>query len=103
MTETKREWTKDEIRELLAKGDAKSDEAVRRGLLRIYERQTADEQQEGSTKYNNNVGYNAADSRIMTELAVCLIRYKKLFPNQIQTARRILLKYSGQLLKVAKK
>ena len=90
-------WTKEEIRNLLTN----SDKAVIRGLLRLYKFQTETEQESEETKYNNNLGFNGSDAKFLTSCVHFYEKYKYLSPKQILSARKKLLKYSGQLAKFA--
>ena len=60
------ELTKEYIKELLLT----SDKAVKRGVLRIYEFQTQDEQEAQTTKLNNGVGFNGADAYFIACIAL---------------------------------
>lgn len=90
-------WEKEDIRNLLQR----SDKAVRRGLLCLYYLQTADEQNDAVTNSRNGVGFNSYDAKFLTSLAKFLIVNGYLTPKQIKYARDRLLKYAGQLAKIA--
>lgn len=99
-------YTVDEIRDLLDR----SDEAVIRGLLRIYERQTFDEQKSEFTKHDNGIGFSAADGHILSSFAKQVKkhqidpnpRYKTpLSPKQMAMARARIRKYARQLCEIA--
>jgi hypothetical protein len=98
--------TKESIASLLAK----SDKAVYRGLVVLYQRQTADEKSSENTKHQNGVGFNATDAKFGTSLAKQVLTWQeatqKKYPNplskgQIDAARRMIRKYAGQLANVA--
>lgn len=116
--------TKESIRTLLMTNDR----AVERALVVLFERQTIDEQEELSTVHSNGVGFNTADAVVGTRFArwilgmnddnkVCYFpkslkhpRASKIFKEYLdkstnetvmQRARRLILKYSGQLAQVA--
>lgn len=90
-------WTVDEIRDLLNTRD----DAVIRGMIRIYHYQTAQEQYVGETRECNGVGFNGFDSEFLSSLCEQVKKGRSLSPKQIFAARRKMLKYSRQLMKVA--
>lgn len=90
-------WTKEAIKARLEKDD----KWLARGLLAIYGRQTAEEQDCGQTVEVNGIGFNGADAEILTSFA---LQYKErgfLTPKQLEIARKRMLKYAGQLAKIA--
>lgn len=88
---------KAQIRELLLTND----QAVKRGVVAIYNLQTASEQSDLTTKENNGVGFNGLDAEIMSSFAQRLLKGWPLSEKQMVYARKIILKYSGQLLAIA--
>lgn len=90
-------WSKESIRTLLNTND----KAVARAILALYSRQTADEQQSENTKHQNNIGFNAFDSKIMSSFAKTLHTKKILSEKQIACSRKLLQKYAGQLASIA--
>lgn len=97
-------WTKEEIRENLQTNDT----WVLRGVLAIFDKQTADEQVSEDTKHHNNIGFNGVDARIMSSFAKQIQNFKPggkfhtpLSKKQMAIARKKILKYSGQLAKIA--
>lgn len=98
-------FTKDEIAKLIDTND----QAVYRGLVAIYERQTADEQNTEDTKHQNGVGFNGRDAKFGTSLAKQVIAFNEgkstyrypLSRTQLESGRKLLRKYAGQLAKVA--
>ena len=93
------EWTKELIKEKLETDD----KWLSRGLLAIYERQTADEKSSEATKHHNGIGFNKVDAGFLTSLAESLKKYGTLTPKQILYCRKKLVKYCGQLEKIARK
>jgi hypothetical protein len=102
----KKTWTKEEIRTNLIDHD----NWVYRGVVALYERQTDEEKEIGDTKVHNNVGFNGRDAQIMTSFARQIIdwngiEFRKhptpLSKKQLHIARKRILKYSGQLAKIA--
>ena len=93
-------WNKTNIwTELLEKRD----DAVERGVVAIYKRQTSDEQRMQETKYNNKVGFTGADAEFGSSLAQQLLRGYHLTAKQMLYARRMMKRYAGQLAKIANK
>ena len=90
-------WTKEAIRERL-KAD---DKWVIRGLLAIYRLQTDSEQNAGMTKEENGVGFNGVDSAILSDMAKQYLNRDFLTARQIGIVRDKILKYAGQLTKIA--
>lgn len=90
-------WTKETIREKL-ETDFRF---VIRGLLAIYARQTDSEKNAGQTREDNGVGFNGIDSIILSSFAQQWQTRKFLSPKQWIIARKKILKYSGQLAKIA--
>jgi hypothetical protein len=95
------------IRERLNRPDNIS---LERGILRIYENQTNDEQRTESTNHNNGVGFTGADARFLTSLAKWIIKGRRdyrrregqsLSEKQAARARRMMQKYAGQLARIA--
>ncbi len=89
--------TKESIRELLESNDL----AVARAVLRLYQRQTTDEQSVEHTKHKNFRGFNAGDAPFLTSIAKFFERNKYLSPKQTFVARKRVLKYTKQLTDIA--
>lgn len=92
-----KEWTRKEICALLVARD----DAVERGIVRIYQGQTDDEKSAGSTKHKNNRGFNTTDARYGTYLARWVLDGKSLTGKYLSDARGMCLKYSRQLVEIA--
>ena len=115
-------FTRDDINALLNRSDA----AVERAMIVLFERQTADEQHRASTNVHNNRGFASCDARAGTRFARFLQgmddnnrvrfpkkrlghpisnrifrRYCKQGETPIDRARRIALKHSRQLVEEA--
>lgn len=90
-------WKKDEIKELLET----SDKLAIRGLLRIFQLQTADEQESEYTKHINGVGFTGVDGEILSSMAKFFKSRNYLSPKQMEIVRKRMPKYAGQLTKVA--
>jgi hypothetical protein len=95
----KRIWTVEEIKSLL---ETRND-FVERSLVKLYEKQTFDEQVNGETRHNNNVGFNGADSKILSSFCVWLLNghNRHLSVKQMYIAKRRIMKYSKQITKIA--
>ena len=72
-----------------------------RGLMAIYNKQTEDEKIVGLTNHNNSVGFSGVDAKILSSFAKFYLKTNFLSPKQIKWARRKMLKYASQLLKIA--
>ena len=90
-------WTEDEIKILIQEND----KVLYGALKKLYAEQTADEQADGNTKYNNGVGFNGADAKIMSSFAEFLNKTGFLTPKQKIIARKKLIKYNKQLTRLA--
>ena len=88
-----------EIRMLLKQ----SDKAVERGVLAIYRFQEESEKNSGISIANNNVGFNRFDAPFMSSIAKQLLMKEPLTPSQVSDTRVKLLKYAGQLTRIANK
>lgn len=94
-----RKWTKESIQDLLNRNDL----AVERAILRIYERQTWDEQESYSTRIENGKGFTGADAGFFSSLATqiqCGTPGHALTRKQRAKARKGIGKYWRQLLEV---
>jgi hypothetical protein len=95
-------WTKETIRETLATSTI----MVERSLLKLYARQTSDEQAAKTTSHSNGQGFNGTDANILTSFAQWIEKGaqknipegKRLSEKQLIIARKKLAKYAGQLL-----
>lgn len=73
-----------------------------RAILAIYDQQTDREKNACDTIEDNGVGFNGCDGRRMSQLAEKLKKNNSLQQYEKDIARNRILKYSGQLLKIAK-
>jgi tRNA(Ile2) C34 agmatinyltransferase TiaS len=96
--------TKEQIIELLQNND----KAVVRALIVLNERQTADEQANEETKFQNGRGFRPCHARMGTSMAKFYIRNQYLTPKQLAYWRALdksgkmrIAIYAGQLLQVA--
>lgn len=95
--EVTRTWKADEIKDLLKNNDR----AVVRGIVRIYELQTVEEQTAEQTRNKNGVGFGAFDAAFLSSLAKQIQQGHTLTQNQLKFARPKMLKYAGQLARIA--
>jgi len=91
-------WTKEEIKAQLATSDA----WLLRGLMAIYNYQTSQEKSSMATTEDNGVGFNGVDAFILTKFAEDYKKYNRLSPKQMDLTRKKMLKYAGQLAKIAR-
>lgn len=87
-------WTKESVKDLLKRND----EAVERGILRIYSFQTDEEKYTGATKTVNGKGFSKFDVEILSSFAQQIKQGKHLTEKQMYKARPKICKYAGQLL-----
>lgn len=90
-------WTKEAIKEQMKV----SEKWVLRGLVAIYRLQTESEKAIGTTVEDNGVGFNGVDSELLSSFAEQYIERGFLTTKQIEWARKKMLKYAGQLSKIA--
>jgi hypothetical protein len=102
-------YTKEYIREKLKTSDL----WLVKGLIAIYNYQTENEKNSGTTNQSNGVGFNGVDAEILTSFAEQVLNrtseqasndYKRfessLSVKQKEITRKLLPKYSGQLLRL---
>lgn len=98
--------TKEEILNLL-----NNQRYLERAIVAIFEKQTQDEQATNSTKLNNNIGFNGPDAHLGSYMAKFILtgikQYRKDYGNNLngkflEKAKKIMPKYAGQLLSMAK-
>ena len=90
-------WTKEEILHLIKTNEM----MVGKSLLKLYGKQTPDEQAAHSTRYQNKVGFNGVDANFLSSLAEFYDKYGRLSEKQLVYARKKLRKYAVQLVKMA--
>lgn len=90
-------WTAEKMKDILNRYD----DQVCKAVVKIYEYQTADEKRAHETKEHNNVGFNGADAKIMSSFAEFYMERGYLSPKQMMIARKKIMKYAGQLCKIA--
>jgi hypothetical protein len=89
--------TRDQIKTLLATSTL----AVQRAMVALYRRQTVSEQHTSTTSERNGRGFNAFDADRGTYYAKWVLSGKSLTGYHIDRARRIALRYVGQLAEMS--
>ena len=85
------------IREVITTNPQKAIKA----MIRIYEYQTADEQESGDVSEFNGVGFAGTDSVILTSFCKQYQKYGRLSEKQIEIVLKKIGKYAGQLTRHA--
>lgn len=75
--------------------------AVGRCLIKLYERQTRDEQSSDATRWDNQVGFSAADARKGSYYARWVLSGRQLNGIHLERARKMAIKYRRQLVEIA--
>jgi|SRR6478609_7057768 len=68
-----------------------------RAIIKLYEWQTADEQEADVTKYHNNVGFNGGDAPRLSYYAKYLLSGRHLTGHHLEKAQKMVKKYSSQI------
>jgi hypothetical protein len=97
MTTTTKIWTADEIKALLTTND----KFVMRSIVKLFERQTIDEQAVDGTSHSNGVGFNGTDAFIMSRFAKFFMERGYMTPKQLAIGKRKIMKYAKQLANIA--
>lgn len=114
-------WTVEEIKNLLETNDL----MVMKSLVKLFEHQTVTEQNCEETIELNHMGFNSIDASFLSSLAIqskvfldygcnpwknprvcdnCSLAYcAKLTTRQFEVARKCIMKYAGQITKIANK
>jgi len=74
---------------------------LERAVVALYKKQTQSEKAVRATTEHNGVGYNYADARLMSYYATWILSGKKLSGHHLEKARNKILKYTGQLTRIA--
>jgi hypothetical protein len=94
---TTAKFSVEQIKEMLLNNDT----VLYRGIYQIFLRQTEDEKRVEGTKESNGIGFNGVDAPFLSSLAKQLIAKRTLSEKQTKAARKAMLKYSGQLTRIA--
>lgn len=86
------------IVEYVKKQLATNSQWATRAIVKLYERQTADEQASQITRNVNGVGFNGTDAMILSSFAEQINRGRTLSAKQLAIAFRKLPKYSKQII-----
>jgi hypothetical protein len=89
--------TKESIQALLQNRD----EAVYKGLIAIFERQTEGERRGGTTQEHNGVGFSRFDAPFLTDMVRSYRIYGRLTPKQLAVTRNKIKRYWRQLVEIA--
>jgi hypothetical protein len=87
--------------ETRAIADPKIKGVVLRGLIFLYDRQTANEKAAGHTNVDNGIGFSGVDCVFLSSVAVKAKQYKSLTDKQAFSVAKCLKRYSGQLQELA--
>lgn len=90
-------WTKESITQLLDR----SNRAVERAIVAIYNRQTEDEKSSGTTTHSNGRGFSGAHAELGTYYAKWILSGRSLTGHHLEKARRMSKRYVAQLLEEA--
>lgn len=71
---------------------------VERSLIKLYEKQTLDEQRVKETKYQNKVGFNSSDSPYLSYCSQYVLSGRSLSGHHLEKCRGKLMKYWKQIL-----
>lgn len=92
--------TKKNAQEMIKANLAESDKWVQRAILAIYARQTESEKHSSDTEVWNNIGFSSCHANFMSSLAQRLNLKLNLSEKQMVIGRKIISKYSRQLLDI---
>jgi hypothetical protein len=71
---------------------------AQRAIVKLWQRQTADEQASQNTGHDNGVGFNGTDAFILSSFAEQINKGRTLSPKQLTIAFKKLPKYSRQII-----
>lgn len=97
-------YNKGDMRELFGSPDSiswRQDAARVKALLYLYDFQTEDEQHSNTTHHHNKMGFNGTDAGLLSSFAQQIINRKFLSDKQMALLRRKIVKYAGQIARVA--
>ena len=90
-------YTVNEIRDMLEKYS----NVVSKAIITLYQYQTLLEKEYLSTNEHNGVGFNKFDGPVLSAFAEQILAGCPLTEHQMYAARRRIMKYAGQLTKIA--
>lgn len=91
------DWTAEEIKDIILRNDRQ----LCLSIVQIYNCQTEDEKLYKETSHDNGVGFNGADSHILSSFAEFYLKNNYLTKKQLEIAKKKMPKYSRQLAKLA--
>jgi len=94
---TKKIWTREDIVAMLNTNDR----AVERGVVAIWQRQTADEQDSDTTRHSNGIGFSGWSAHSGSYYAKWVESGRRLTGKHLDKARKIALHHVGQLTRIA--
>jgi len=68
-----------------------------KGLVKIYNLQTADEKASGTTNNLNSVGFSGCDAEILSSFAVQYLKWNRLSPKQMTLIHKKMPRYHKQI------
>lgn len=80
----------------------KNDNAVKRGVIQIYNRQTFDEQVEQESSEVNGIGFSKHDAPFLSTVAIALISGKQIDKKTFEITRNKMMHYWKQLMNISK-
>jgi hypothetical protein len=92
-------WTRDEINDILKSNPR----AVERAMVRLFELQTESEKESSTTRNNNGVGFSSYAASSGSYYARWVISGRQLSGKHLETALKIALRHSRQLVDHANK
>jgi hypothetical protein len=90
-------WNEASILQLIISNDR----ALERAIIAIYNRQTEDEKSASSTRHTNGIGFAGPDASLGSYYAKWLLSGRSLSGNHLLKARKMMMKYRGQLTRIA--
>lgn len=93
--------SKKSLQEAIKKQITSNDTQAIKAMLKVYEYQTADEQEIGIVSEYNGVGFVGADAEILTSFCNQYLTKGYLSPKQMEIVRKKVGKYAGQITKHA--
>lgn len=93
---TQKQW-KSYIQDLIGRSDA----ALKRAIVQIYERQTYEEQLQGSAIAKNEVGFSKIDAKVLGDIAKKIKAGKELTEAETAKSRNKMKKYWKQLMNIS--
>ena len=96
-------YTKRKYRAFLKERLSSHEEWMTRGLLKIYDSQTALEKKEQCTIHDNGVGFTGADGEFLSSLAVQWRKTRSFSPKQWKFVAKLMPRYWRQILELSDK